>query len=118
MIPADELAAIRAEVNLLLNETVVISRLTQSDNGAGGFTESWAAAGTVTGRIGPLDKQGREGLVGDRLAGRFGYTVTLPATTDVRAADRLTVGTRVFEVVQPIARSNETARVVICAEVV
>ena len=117
MLSTADLTALRAAQEAAMPETVTIKRLTLSDNGAGGFSESWGTASTVSGRIGPYNRQASEGVVAERLAGRAGYTLTLPALTDVRASDRLVVGTRTFEVIQPIARSNETARVVICAEV-
>jgi head-tail adaptor len=117
MLTAADIASLRAAQEAALPETVTISRLTLADNGAGGFSESWATAATVSGRIGPYNRQASESIVAERLGGRAGYTVTLPALTDVREADRLVVGTRTFEVVQVIRRSHETARVVVCAEV-
>lgn len=117
MLSTADLTALRAAQEAAMPETVTIYRLTLSDNGAGGFSESWGTASTVSGRIGPYNRQASEGVVAERLAGRAGYTVTLPALTDVREADRLVVGTRTFEVVWVIRRTYETARVVICAEV-
>lgn len=118
MLSTADLLALRAAQEAALPETVTISRLTLADNGAGGYTESWNTAATVAGRIGPYNRQAGESVVAERLAGREGYTVTLPALTDVREADRLVIGARTFEVIWPIRRSYETARVVICAEVI
>ena len=54
---AGELTAMRATQADTLPGTAVISRNTPTSDGMGGWTDAWAAIGTVDGRVAPA--QGR-----------------------------------------------------------
>lgn len=113
-----ELAAMRATLTETLPLTAVIQRVTRTSDGMGGGSAAWNAAGTAQCRVGPGGTQPEEKLIADRLAGVTAWTVTLPAETDVAAADRIIVGSRTFEVEGVLApRSWEIGRRVVCREV-
>jgi hypothetical protein len=60
-----------------------------------------------------------DAAMAERIGNRSAWLVTLPATTAVDTDDRLVVGSRTFEVVGVLAaHSWETARRVVCVEVV
>jgi head-tail adaptor len=119
MLPADELAAMRATVEDALPDTAEVQRRTLTPDGAGGHTASWGTVATVACQVAPFDRYPREQVIGERLTATSLWMVTVPALTDVQPADRLVVGAgaRVFEVMQVLARSFETARRVVCSEV-
>jgi head-tail adaptor len=118
MLTADELTAMRGTLTASLPDTAQVKRKTLTPDGAGGYTEAWSTVATVACRVAPFDRYPREQVVGERLMTMSLWTVTLPALTDVQPADRLVVGTRTFEVMEVVARSFETARRVVCSEVV
>lgn len=111
-----ELAVMRANANDYLPNTAVIHRLTQASDGQGGFTDTWAAAGTVSCRISPSG--GGERSVAEKLANVSSWTVTLPHSTVVTTADRLVIGSRTLRIDAMMApHSWETARRVVCTEI-
>jgi head-tail adaptor len=117
MLSAEELAAIRGDVLELQPDTCQVQRVTLTPDGAGGQTESWSTVATVACRVAPSGQSPQERAIAERVASVSTWTLTLPAETDVRPADRLQVGTRTFEVVGVLARSFEIARRVVCTEV-
>ncbi len=117
MLSAEELAVIRGDVLELQPDTAQIQRRTLTPDGAGGHAESWNTVATVACRIAPSGLSPQEQVIAERLTATSIWTITLPALTDVRPADRLLVGARTFEVVGVLARSEEIARRVVCVEV-
>ncbi len=117
MLPADELAAIRAEASAALPETVEVQRPTATADGAGGQAVSWSPAGTYPGRLAPAGPLDVEREFAGRVAGRSLWRITLPALADVRLADRVAVGGRTFEVLGVRARSFEVCRVCLAVEI-
>lgn len=117
MLTADELAEMRSVQVETMAGTCVITRRTLASDGMGGFTETWAAAGTVTGRVWPATESGAERLIADRITEADAWIITVPQGTDVVAKDRITESGRTFEVVSAIAHTWETARRVVCVEV-
>lgn len=98
-----------------MTETVVISRRTLTTDSIGGYTDSWATASTTVGRIAPVGAN--EATLAGQQRILANWKITLPASTDVRNEDRLTIGSRVFEVVGIMgAETRETARVTLCQE--
>lgn len=92
MLDADQLASMQATLNASLPGTVVISRPTLTSNGAGGQVTTWAAAGTVIGRLSPRVIRPRpeiSDLTSDAVLATRPFIVTLPAGTDVKPTDRL-----------------------------
>lgn len=117
MLTAAELAEMRSTQEQAMPGTCVISRKTLASDGMGGFTEAWAAAGTVIGRVWPATESGAERLIAERITEADAWIVTLPHGTDVVAKDRITESGRTFEVISGIAHTWETARRVVCVEV-
>ena len=117
MLTAAELAEMRSVQVEAMAGTCVITRRTLASDGMGGFTETWAAAGTVTGRVWPATESGAERLIADRITEADAWIITVPQGTDVVAKDRIVESGRTFEVVSAIAHTWETARRVVCVEV-
>lgn len=101
LIGAPDLAWMRALQERALPGTIVIQRRTLTRDAMGGFTEAWAAAGTVTGRLYPQNlRTQNEPVQGDRLTSETRWFATFPVGTNVTAEDRLLTGGRTFEVVR------------------
>lgn len=119
MLTSAELTALRATQALTLDLTAVITRGggTTSD-GAGGTVQTAATTvATVACRLAPAQTADREALVAGGLQAQAAWRIAVPQGTDVRRTDRLTIGTRVFEVISVYGpRSYETARVALCVE--
>lgn len=117
MLTAAEIAEMRSVQVLAQAATCVITRRSLSSDGMGGFTETWAGVGTVTGRVWPATESGAERLIADRITEEDAWVITVPQGTDVVAKDRITESGRTFEVVTAIVHTWETARRVVCVEV-
>ena len=110
-----EIADMRSTLNRTLPDTAVISRPTQVVDAAGGFTQTWATVATVACRVAVAS--GGEQVIAGKLDAVGTWTITLPALTDVAAADRIAVGSRTFEVGLPLRpRSWELSRRVLVTE--
>lgn len=95
-----DLAAMRAQALELMPDTAVIVRPTYGADGQGGRTETGTTTvATVACRLMPATQNQRERQLAERIGSDFDWLITLPYGSDVRAADRLTIGTRSFEVV-------------------
>lgn len=117
MLTAAELAEMRSTQEEAMPGTCVISRKTLASDGMGGFTETWAAAGTVTGRVWPATESGAERLIADRITEADAWVITLPHGTDVVAKDRIVEGSRTFDVIAPLPHDWITAKRVVCVEI-
>ena len=78
---AADLASMRDDLELLLPDTCVIQTLTNVQNSEGGFTETWAASGTVACRLDNLS--GQISNVGDALQVFSGFRLTVPWDTSI-----------------------------------
>lgn len=79
--------------------TVVIQRYVGAPDGMGGAVETWAAVGTVIGRIYPELRRGMaESVGGAQIISAMEWFGTLPVGTDVIAQDRLFYSSRTWEV--------------------
>lgn len=117
MLTAAELAEMRSVQAEAMAGTCVVTRRTLASDGAGGYTETWAAVGTVAGRVWPATESGAERLIADRITETDAWVITVPQGTDVLAKDRITEGGRTFEVVTALVHTWETARRVVAVEV-
>lgn len=100
MLTATEIAAMRAVLDTSLPDSGTIVRATLVDNGAGGQTPTWAAAGTVLCRVSPTPLTPTEQVdASDAPAARRAFVVTFPHGTDVRATDRVQFGGDTYELV-------------------
>lgn len=118
MIGTEALASLRTLAGYGLPESVQVQRATRTQDGYGGQTEAWASVATVAGRVAVTGQRPDEREIAAQVQSAVTYTVTLPAGTDVRARDRLAVGTRTFEVAGVVAGSWEVVRRCVCVEIV
>jgi SPP1 family predicted phage head-tail adaptor len=98
LIPDALLSGLRTVADSVRSETARISRATPTADGQGGVTDAWATVAAVSCYVTAMRTQAAEGVVADQLQGRVGFYVYLPHDADVRAQDRLVVGTRTYEV--------------------
>ena len=113
MLTTAEIAAMAATQALTMTEVCTVTRRTLTTDSAGGYTDAWATASTTVCRVAPVGAS--EAVLAGQQRSLANWKLTLPAGTDVADADRLTVGSRVFEVVGILgAETRETARVVLC----
>ena len=98
LLSATEIADMRTEQNNTMPDTVVVWRWTAASDGMGGNVETYAAVGTVSGRLGRVGSMGAERVIAERLTAADPWVVTVPTTTTVYERDRLVVGTRTFQV--------------------
>lgn len=112
------LAALRGYANLALPDSCIVQRPNRVSDGEGGYTLGTpTTVATVACRVSPLGNAAQESVIGEAVRAVAQYVVHLPAETDVRSDDRLVVGSRTFEVVEPLRRSYEVIRRVIAREV-
>jgi head-tail adaptor len=109
------LAAMRTMQASTLTDMVTITRASSSSDGMGGYSDAWATAITTTCRVAPISSRDLATLGGKVFEGAL-VRVTLPASTAIDVADRISVGARAFDVLAISAHTAETARVCICAE--
>ena len=97
-VTAAELAQMRADLEAMtLPGTAVVQALTRTTDGQGGYTEAWAASGTVACR---LDNSG-----GNRRSVRAaeitfsGWVLTVPQSTGLTTANRVVTGGETYNVI-------------------
>ena len=112
-----ELSTIQAAGTAFLPGTAIVQTRTDVSDGQGGYTTTWAAAGTYGCRIAPAG-HGREKEIAAKLTSVAPWVVTLPHDTTVAVANRIVIGTRTLEVAAVMApESWEVHRRVVCQEV-
>jgi head-tail adaptor len=118
LLSAQDFIDLRATAAETLTETALVKRPTLVSDSAGGYTETAApTAVTVACRVAP-SRSPAELALAERVSAVQGWMVTVPYATDVRATDRLIVGTRTFEVIGILgAETYETARRCVCVEI-
>ncbi len=80
----------------LLNNTLTVSRATVASDGQGGWPQTFAAVGTVEGRIRPA--LGNERVVADSEEQQISHVLYVVAAEDVERGDVITVGSLEVEV--------------------
>jgi head-tail adaptor len=100
MLTATELSAMREIEESVLSSTGIIKRRTLTADGMGGYTESWAAVGTVDCDVWQISQRGdRERTTeGAQPISKADWFITVPYDTDLVAADRMEISSRTFEV--------------------
>lgn len=86
VLSSSDLAQIRADVLDLLPDTGYILSSSLASDGAGGYTETWGTAGTVTYRLDPIRQ--RESVAGAALTSFNMFQLTLPYDTTVEPENR------------------------------
>ena len=105
MLPDDQLADLRADLEQLLTDSAQILRATATSDGAGGQTLAWNAVATVKAMLAPAQYKPEERLVADRVTVVQQWVLSVPVSTDIQAADRVLVAGRQYEVVAVLTRS-------------
>jgi len=116
MLTAEQLAAIQAVQAEAMTQTATIIRLSNVSDGMGGYTQTSTESPAAC-RVAPSRNMPDATVFAGRLNESIPWRVYLPAGTDVREGDRLTVGDRTFEVLGILApHTYETATCCVCAE--
>ena len=116
MVTAGELAAMQEVQQATLTETCAVVRRTLASDGAGGQTVSSASTATVC-RLAASGNTPADRLVAGSVAEQVLWRITLPAGTDVRKADAVTIGSRTFEVMGVYGpQTRPSALVCVCVE--
>lgn len=95
-IPSAELSAVRDAVANVLPDSCIIQRLAETSDGQGGFTQAWAAVGTVDCRL--VAKSGNTRALGGQQNTVGAYTLTVPHDTDIQASDRVVIDSTNYRV--------------------
>ncbi len=91
---------------------LVLETVSTIPDGAGGYTEAWAEAGTIFARIEPLAARSRYGA--DQTLEKVTNRVTLRHRDDLRSGMRLRRLERLFDIVT-VHDPDETGRYLVCA---
>jgi head-tail adaptor len=96
MLTTAELSRCQDYAERYLPDSGTVSRPVSVSDSQGGYTQTYSPAGTAACRVAAVS--GSEAVLAGRLGAQVGYVVTMPSGTDVRVADRILSGGRVFEV--------------------
>lgn len=99
-IDADRLARMRAQAADLMPGTAIVQRATLTNDGEGGWAETWANAGTVACRLDAIDARTRTEVQAAREARQTFYLLTVPYDTTLLFSDRVSVGGVAYEVAE------------------
>lgn len=117
MLTDGELAELQALDESTMTDTATISRPTRASDNAGGQTLTYATVATVACRLLRTGTRPGDGVTAGRQQVATDTPLHFPTGTDVRNADRITVGTRTFEVVSPQDHTWQTSLRVLAVEV-
>jgi len=101
---AGELVQMRATVNAYLAGTAIIQSYSSTADGAGGATDTYTAAATVTARIAPMRQLSGEQALAGRVAYVQQYQLTVPNTTTIDEKDRVVFNSVTYEVAEVNSR--------------
>ena len=99
-----------------LNRALVLEAVVRTPDGAGGFTEAWAALGTLWAEV--LPGSGNDALGEERMLSAVPYRVTVRGTafgspSRPVAGQRFREGTRIFQV-QAVTERDPDGRYLTC----
>ncbi len=97
MLTPGELASMRDVAESAQPGTAVISGGTFASDGGGGGSVAYLPSGTVSCRLAPVGG-GEMGTPGDRIADESTHVLTMPASTSITEADRVTYNGKTYEV--------------------
>lgn len=98
-VSARDLARMRDIQADYMPQTGVIQRSSLVRDAMGGYSETWAAVGTVACRVYPRERETREMTSGGaQIISPTRWDVTAPYGTDVTAGDRWLIDSRTFQV--------------------
>lgn len=83
-----------------MSSTAVIERYTLTPDGMGSRTEAWAAVGTVSCDLWPVNQRGDRESVRNaaQTMSKADWYITVPFDTTITAKDRIVISGRSFEV--------------------
>lgn len=117
MLAAGQLDGARAMQVMTMTETCAVERDVAVGDGAGGEVLTPGVVDTLFCRVAPTRLSERESLMALGLQSAAVFRVTVPAESDVRVTDRLSVGGTVYEVMAVQGPGTlETARVCLCVK--
>jgi head-tail adaptor len=117
MLTTAELEAMRAVQESALPDVCTVTRLSATADNYGGVTEDWdEVVDDVPCRVG-VPTRAELAILSERVSESAGWTVTVPVGTDVAGDDRITVGSRRFQVAANPLTSWATALRCVCWEV-
>ena len=117
MLSGNDLAYMRNSIEELLPDTCNILGLTQTSDGAGGYSETW---GTVTANV-PCRvdyRSGREQVASSQLTSYQSVTISLPYDVTVTPLNRVQVGLNVFSIQAVNAGQSWKAVTRVTAEII
>jgi len=82
-------------------DTAVIISPTQTSDGSGGYTETWAVTGTYSCRVTVLSRSlgVSENVIAEKLRGRMGYEFFFPSTAVVSVRDRIVMNAQQYNII-------------------
>jgi head-tail adaptor len=97
----DELADLRSDILDTLPDTCTIQRSTNTADSYGFADDSWANSSTgVRCRLDPDHRRNSENTAGEKESTRVFRILTVQYDADLRAGDRVVVGSNTYEVVE------------------
>jgi SPP1 family predicted phage head-tail adaptor len=115
MLTDADISSMRSVAEDALPGTAIVQTHAFTDDGGGGGTLAWTAAGTVDCRLAPI--RGDEREIADRISEDSDHIVTLPTTASVTVESRLLIAGGTFQVSAIRDRSWEiTQRVEVVKE--
>lgn len=107
-----ELAQLRTAAENYLSDTCTIRKVTRSDDGQGGFTETWSdRASGVACRLASVRSQRSERPEGEQLAAYSRWVLTIPHDQAIEESDRVVHDGETYEVAHlEDTHSNRTAK--------
>lgn len=117
MISAAEMATLRGAEATSFNATATVYRKASVADTSGGSTDSYGAVATYPCSFGAYPVRPREVEAAERIRLIAHWSFVFPSSATVLATDRLTVGTRTFEVVSSGIGSEDVVLKVICTEI-
>jgi SPP1 family predicted phage head-tail adaptor len=91
--------------NVTLNKRVTIQNVARSEDGQGGYTETWPDGATVWARL--VQKKAWEKFQAQQTQTPVIWAVTMRYRTDVTSSSRIKYGDRILNVKEIINRNEE-----------
>jgi hypothetical protein len=116
-----ELAEVREEIEIVMPETARILYRTEERTSGGGGKATYTAGNDIPAAISPPRRRltgGEAKSAGDQIDDRMPHAITLPATTEVTAKDRIEIdGLGVFDILAVAKRSEAITKELLAKEV-
>jgi head-tail adaptor len=118
MLTSGEIKGMRATAEEAMPNTAQVVRVATGADGMGGTTTTESVVGSYRARLGSVSEEDQD-IYADKLGGKVGFIISLPARTDVQVRDRIRFDGRQFEVLAAPDRADwELTRRAVVVEVV